>query len=104
MECSGPVVPEQGPVQTEEPKPLLPEAVDSETPLPAMILPKFDPCSPSQVVFKPQWLGKGFGSAGVRARGVQNRGSPLSSRKPTIDENENKVVLNKQKQRGMLLL
>ncbi|XP_034730160.1 cell division cycle-associated protein 3 [Etheostoma cragini] len=33
--------------------------------------PTFDSKSPSQVVFKPQWLGKGFGATQPRARRVQ---------------------------------
>ncbi|XP_053351152.1 cell division cycle-associated protein 3 [Clarias gariepinus] len=84
------------------------EPAKSEVPLPAITFPKFDTCSPSQVVFRPQWLGVGFGATGVRARGVQSRGratsSPLSTRRPATDENENKVVLNKHKQRGKTLI
>ncbi|KAL4616779.1 cell division cycle-associated protein 3-like [Arapaima gigas] len=63
----------------------------------------FDPRSPSQVVFKPQWLGVGFGTTGVRARGVQGRGkggsSPLSVRGGNSVGNENKGHLAKHKQR-----
>ncbi|KAK3551119.1 hypothetical protein QTP70_014013 [Hemibagrus guttatus] len=84
------------------------EPTKSEVLVPAITFPRFDTCSPSQVVFKPQWLGVGFGASGVRARGVQNRVrgpfSPLSTRRPATDENENKVVLNKQKQRGKMLI
>ncbi|XP_058256012.1 cell division cycle-associated protein 3 [Hemibagrus wyckioides] len=84
------------------------EPTKSEVLVPAITFPKFDTRSPSQAIFKPQWLGVGFGASGVRARGVQNRvrgtSSPLSTRRPTTDENENKVVLNKQKQRGKTLI
>ncbi|XP_017325642.1 cell division cycle-associated protein 3 isoform X1 [Ictalurus punctatus] len=86
------------------------EPAESEVLLPAIKVPKFDTRSPSQTVFKPQWLGVGFGATGVRARGVQSRGrgpsSPLSTCRPVTDENknENKVVINKQKQRGKTLI
>ncbi|KAM6968313.1 cell division cycle-associated protein 3 [Aplochiton taeniatus] len=68
--------------------------------------PTFDSKSPSQVVFKPQWLGKGFGATGLRARGVQGRGSkggssPLSVRVAVKSvSNENKGQSAKQKQKG----
>lgn len=110
-------VSEDVPIQAEQPKLADPEpARTSSKPSTTLnlqresgiLIPRFDPRSPSQVVFKPQWLGVGFGATGVRARGVQSRGkgtsSPLSSRKPPMDENENKVVLGKQKQRGKALL
>ncbi|KAL6489513.1 hypothetical protein MHYP_G00032540 [Metynnis hypsauchen] len=115
-----PAVPEQEPVQPEKPELATPEPVStsskpsltlnahSEVPPSGVMIPRFDTRSPSQAVFKPQWLGVGFGATGVRARGVQGRGkgtsSPLSSRKPAVDENENKVVLTKQKQRGKALI
>lgn len=83
------------------------EPAKSEVLQPAITFPRFDTSSPSQAVFKPQWLGVGFGSSGIRARGVQSRGrgpsSPLSTRRPATDENENKVVLSKQKQKGKML-
>uniref|UniRef100_A0AAY4A2J6 Cell division cycle-associated protein 3 n=1 Tax=Denticeps clupeoides TaxID=299321 RepID=A0AAY4A2J6_9TELE len=64
--------------------------------------PSFDPRSPSQLVFKPQWLAKGFGVTEAKARGlhVRSKGacSPLTSRK--LCENENKGALVKTKQRG----
>ncbi|XP_031432203.1 cell division cycle-associated protein 3 isoform X2 [Clupea harengus] len=67
--------------------------------------PSFDTKSPSQVVFKPQWLGLGFGATGVKPRGLQGRGkggsSPLASRKPA--ESENKGLSVKPKQRGKAL-
>ncbi|TSR75258.1 Cell division cycle-associated protein 3 [Bagarius yarrelli] len=93
--------------QSEKTKPASSEPAISEVLLPAIKFPRFDTRSPSQAIFKPQWLGVGFGATGVRARGVQTRGrgpcSPLSTRRPATDENENKVVLNKQKQRGKTL-
>ncbi|XP_028984874.1 cell division cycle-associated protein 3 [Betta splendens] len=68
--------------------------------------PTFDPKSPSQVVFKPQWLGKDFGAAGLRARGVQGHGgkgssSPLALRiaVKTVT-NENRRQSGKLKQKG----
>ncbi|XP_030641452.1 cell division cycle-associated protein 3 [Chanos chanos] len=73
--------------------------------------PLLDTQSPSQAVFKPQWLGVGFGTTGVRARGVQGRSkggavssqsSLLSSRKPA--GGENKGVVPKQKQKGKTLV
>ncbi|KAJ8354943.1 hypothetical protein SKAU_G00225100 [Synaphobranchus kaupii] len=68
--------------------------------------PTFNTKSPSQVVFKPQWLGVGFGVAGVRARGVQGKGkgssSPLSVRvggRNVGNENRGQVVKQKQRER-----
>ncbi|XP_075965232.1 cell division cycle-associated protein 3 [Anarhichas minor] len=66
--------------------------------------PTFDPKSPSQVVFKPQWLGKGFGTTGLRARGVQGGkggSSPLAVRMAVRKvTNENKRRSGKLKQKG----
>eukprot|EP00064_Thunnus_orientalis_P013195 superscaffoldBa00002114_g13232 len=68
--------------------------------------PKFDSKSPSQVVFKPQWLGRGFGATGLRARGVQGRSgkggsSPLAVRVAVKNvTNENKGLSGKLKQKG----
>lgn len=68
--------------------------------------PTFDSKSPSQVVFKPQWLGKGFGATGLRARAVQgHRGkrgsSPLAVRVAVKNvNNENKGQSAKLKQKG----
>ncbi|XP_053737557.1 cell division cycle-associated protein 3 [Synchiropus splendidus] len=65
-----------------------------------------DPKSPSQAVFKPQWLGKGFGATGLRARTIQgNSGkrasSPLAKSVAVRNvTNENKGVTGKLKQRG----
>ncbi|KAM6909642.1 cell division cycle-associated protein 3 [Xenentodon cancila] len=66
--------------------------------------PTFDPKSPSQVEFKPQWLGKGFGATGLRARGIQGHGgkggsSPLAVRVVVKNiTNENKGQSGKMKQ------
>ncbi|CAM4699444.1 unnamed protein product [Leuciscus chuanchicus] len=70
---------------------------------------KFDTRSPSQAIFKPQWLGVGFGTAGVRARGVQGRGktsvsSPLSTKNTATNENNNMVVRAKQRPREKVLI
>ncbi|XP_018527919.1 cell division cycle-associated protein 3 [Lates calcarifer] len=68
--------------------------------------PTFDSKSPSQVVFKPQWLGKGFGASGLRARGMQVQGgkggsSPLAVRVAVKNaSNENKGQSGKLKQKG----
>ncbi|XP_060726617.1 cell division cycle-associated protein 3 isoform X1 [Tachysurus vachellii] len=100
------ILPEQVLKQPEKPVFANSEPNKSEVLVHGITFPRFDTRSPSQAVFKPQWLGVGFGVSGVRARGVQNRGrgpsSPLSTRRPATDENENKVVVNKQKQRGNL--
>ncbi|XP_013868913.1 cell division cycle-associated protein 3 [Austrofundulus limnaeus] len=64
--------------------------------------PTFDTKSPSQLEFKPQWLGKGFGATGLRARGVQgNAGkSPLALRVAVKNAtNENKGPSGKLKQK-----
>lgn len=67
--------------------------------------PTFDSKSPSQVVFKPQWLGKGFGAAGPRARRVQGGkggSSPLAVRVAVKKvTNENKGQSGKLKQKGV---
>ncbi|KAI5620447.1 cell division cycle-associated protein 3 isoform X1, partial [Silurus asotus] len=98
------ILPERGLKLSEKSTPAIPEPEKAQVLPPVRTFPKFDTRSPSQAVFKPQWLGVGFGATGVRARGVQSRGrgpsSPLSTRRPATDENENKVILNKQKQRG----
>ncbi|KAK7157539.1 hypothetical protein R3I93_008894 [Phoxinus phoxinus] len=70
---------------------------------------KFDTRSPSQAIFKPQWLGVGFGTAGVRARRVQGRGktsvsSPLSTKNTATNENNNMVVRAKQRPREKVLI
>lgn len=68
--------------------------------------PTFDSKSPSQVVFKPQWLGKGFGPSGLRLRGVQGLSgkggsSPLAVRVAVKNvNNENKGQSGKLKQKG----
>lgn len=69
--------------------------------------PTLDSKSPSQVVFKPQWLGKGFGASGLRARGLQGQGgkggsSPLAVRVAVKNAtNENKGQSGKLKQKGV---
>nr|XP_057909045.1 cell division cycle-associated protein 3 [Doryrhamphus excisus] len=64
----------------------------------------FDPRSPSQLVFKPQWLGKGFGATGLRARTVQSGkggSSPLAVSVSVKNvNNENKGHSGKPKQKG----
>lgn len=66
-----------------------------------------DPRSPSQVVFKPQWLGKGFGANAIRAKSVQVHGRKGSSSPLAVHvavknaTNENKGQSGKQKQKGM---
>ncbi|XP_071254017.1 cell division cycle-associated protein 3-like [Salvelinus alpinus] len=71
--------------------------------------PTFDTKSPSQVVFKPQWLGKGFGATGVRARGRGGKGgsstSPLSvqvGNKNTANENKGQSVKQKQRDKALM--
>ncbi|KAI9515355.1 hypothetical protein NQZ68_026088 [Dissostichus eleginoides] len=66
--------------------------------------PSFDAKSPSQVVFKPQWLGKGFGATGIRARRVHSGkggSSPLAVRVAMKNANsESKRLSGKLKQKG----
>ncbi|KAA0703145.1 hypothetical protein E1301_Tti010747 [Triplophysa tibetana] len=83
--------------------------IQGETVQSGIRCPKFDTRSPSQAIFKPQWLGVGFGTNGVRARGVQVRGkttvsSPLSAKKPATNENNNMVVRSKQRPRDKVLI
>uniref|UniRef100_A0A1A8LZQ8 Cell division cycle associated 3 n=1 Tax=Nothobranchius pienaari TaxID=704102 RepID=A0A1A8LZQ8_9TELE len=67
--------------------------------------PSFDMKSPSQLEFKPQWLGKGFGATGLRARGVQGNigkggSSPLAVRVAVKNaNNENRGQTGKLKQK-----
>ncbi|XP_040021735.2 cell division cycle-associated protein 3 isoform X2 [Gasterosteus aculeatus] len=95
-ESASPPAPEPASVPSpEKPKP---------QPSTGIRCPTFDPKSPSQVVFKPQWLGKGFGASGLRARGVQ-RGkggsSPLAVRMAVKKvANENKRRSGKLNQKG----
>lgn len=69
--------------------------------------PTFDPKSPSQVVFKPQWLGKGFGTNGLRAKSVPGQSgkggsSPLAVHVAAKNvANENKGQSGKRKQKGV---
>lgn len=68
--------------------------------------PIFEAKSPSQLEFKPQWLGKGFGANGLRVRGGQaNSGkggqSPLAVRVAVKNAaNENKGQSGKLRQKG----
>ncbi|XP_038832466.1 cell division cycle-associated protein 3-like [Salvelinus namaycush] len=71
--------------------------------------PTFDTKSPSQVVFKPQWLGKGFGATGVRARGRGGKwgssSSPLSiqvGNKNAANENKGQSVKPKQRDKALM--
>lgn len=103
----------------------IPSAVDSnhldkEKPLPQIVCspeqpklsnhtgcPTFHPWSPSQVVFKPQWLGKGFAANGLRVKSVHGQGgkggsSPLAVRVAVKNAtNENKGQSGKRKQKGV---
>ncbi|CAB1456305.1 unnamed protein product [Pleuronectes platessa] len=120
---SSPAGPEEAdkPSPSEETKELVeacslpPASVSSEptpvTPSPEQVqvcsgirCPTFDPKSPSQVVFKPQWLGKGFGPSGLRVRAVKagKRGSsPLAVRLAVKNATkENKGLTGKLKQKG----
>ncbi|KAF3839258.1 hypothetical protein F7725_017975 [Dissostichus mawsoni] len=67
--------------------------------------PSFDAKSPSQVVLKPQWLGKGFGATGIRARRVHSGkggSSPLAVRVAVKNANrENKRLSGKLKQKAL---
>ena len=69
--------------------------------------PTFDPRSPSQVVFKPQWLGKGFGASGLRVKSVHGQcgkggSSPLAVHVAVKNAaNENKGQSGKRKQKGV---
>lgn len=80
-----------------------------EQPQPSAKIPclKIDPKSPSQVVFKPQWLGNGFGTNKPRVKSVQQGhfgkggSSPLAVRVAVKNmSNENKGQSGKRKQKG----
>uniref|UniRef100_A0A096LR87 Cell division cycle associated 3 n=1 Tax=Poecilia formosa TaxID=48698 RepID=A0A096LR87_POEFO len=99
------------PKQAEKTKSPLPPSEQPEAPSPEQVpvctgirCPTFDMKSPSQLEFKPQWLGKGFGATGLRSRGVQgNKGSssPLAVRVAVKNiGNENKGQSGKLKQKG----
>ncbi|CAG6015058.1 unnamed protein product [Menidia menidia] len=109
---------EESPVQLQE-SPILPTSEESSTseaptvPSPeqpqvctGIRCPTLDIKSPSQVEFKPQWLGKGFGATGLRSRGVQGHSgkggsSPLAVRVAVKNvNNENKGQSGKLKQKG----
>lgn len=92
----------------EQEKPQLVSSPEQPPPLSNHIrCPTFDPKSPSQVVFKPQWLGKGFGASGLRVRSVhgpcgKGGSSPLAVRVAVRNAaNENKGPSGKRKQKGV---
>ncbi|KAE8288977.1 hypothetical protein D5F01_LYC12855 [Larimichthys crocea] len=93
------------PLSTDPEPPTVPSPEQPQA-APGIRCPTFDPKSPSQVVFKPQWLGKGFGATGLRARGVQGHvgkggSSPLAVRVACKNAtNENKGLSGKRKQKG----
>ncbi|XP_072316881.1 cell division cycle-associated protein 3 [Eucyclogobius newberryi] len=66
--------------------------------------PTIDAKSPSQIVFKPQWLGKGFGGAGQRVRAQAAKGgrSPLALHVvvKNVANDENKGQSGKAKSKG----
>lgn len=71
---------------------------------------KIDPKSPSQIIFKPQWLGNGFGTNKPRMKTVQQGqfgkggSSPLAVRVAVKNmSNENKGQSGKRKQQKGLL-
>ncbi|XP_043972780.1 cell division cycle-associated protein 3 isoform X1 [Gambusia affinis] len=99
------------PKEAEETKSPLPPSERPDTPSPEQVTvctgircPTFDIKSPSQLEFKPQWLGKGFGATGLRSRGIQgNKGSasPLAVHVAVKSiGNENKRQSGKLKQKG----
>ncbi|XP_027869459.1 cell division cycle-associated protein 3 [Xiphophorus couchianus] len=99
------------PKEAEETKSPLPPSEQPDIPSPEQVpvctgirCPTFDIKSPSQLEFKPQWLGKGFGATGLRSRGVQgNKGSssPLAVHVAVKSiSNENKGQSGKLKQKG----
>ncbi|XP_061531635.1 cell division cycle-associated protein 3 isoform X1 [Phycodurus eques] len=94
--------PAQPQKEAEEVSKVAPEAPGSQLPTGPRRL-TLDVKSPSQVVFKPQWLGKGFGATGLRARAVQGAkggSSPLAvSVAFKSINNENKGTCGKQKQK-----
>lgn len=105
--------PEESPAPEVSPPSSTPSKVSPAVPSPEeqqlrtrIRCPTIDPRSPSQVVFKPQWLGKGFGGAGQRAKGVQSHvgkggSSPLAVRVAVKNTtNENKGQSGKLKQKG----
>lgn len=114
-------LPEPTPEQPEENKPPTPQPADAsskpspvsstrvESVQPGIRCLRFDTRSPSQAIFKPQWLGVGFGATGVRARGLQSRGktsmsSPRTTKNMATNENNNMVVRSKQKPREKVLI
>ncbi|XP_060936725.1 cell division cycle-associated protein 3 [Limanda limanda] len=87
-----------------EPPPVTPSPEQLQQVCTGIRCPTFDPKSPSQVVFKPQWLGKGFGASGLRVRAVKagKRGSSPLAVRVTVKNatKENKGLTGKLKQKG----
>ncbi|KAJ0066329.1 hypothetical protein NL108_011160, partial [Boleophthalmus pectinirostris] len=89
-------------------EPTAPQESKSQTTAPSprpnhIRCPTIDSKSPSQIVFKPQWLGKGFGGAGqrVRAQGGKGGSSPLALHVAVKKvANENKGQTGKAKSKG----
>lgn len=84
--------------------------VAAEQPQPSTKIPylRIDPKSPSQVVFKPQWLGNGFGTNKPRVKSVQQGQFGKGSSSPLAVcvavknmSNENKGQSGKRKQKGL---
>lgn len=97
---------ESDPVDKDKPSPQAASSPEQPKVSGHIRCPKFDPKSPSQVVFKPQWLGKGFGANGLRVKSVQGQSgrggsSPLAVRVAMKNAtNEGKGQSGKRKQKG----
>lgn len=93
-------------LEKEKPSPQVASSPEQPKPSNHIRCPTFDPRSPSQVVFKPQWLGKGFGASGLRVKSVHGQrgkggSSPLAVRVAVKNAaNENKGQTGKRKQKG----
>lgn len=93
-------------LEEEKPSPQVASSPEQPKPSNHIRCPTFDPRSPSQVVFKPQWLGKGFGASGLRVKSVHGQrgkggSSPLAVRVAVKNAaNENKGQPGKRKQKG----
>lgn len=93
-------------LEEEKPSPQVASSPEQPKPSNHIRCPTFDPKSPSQVVFKPQWLGKGFGASGLRVKSVHGQrgkggSSPLAVRVAVRNAaNENKGQTGKRKQKG----
>lgn len=97
-------------LEKEKPSPPLVSSPEQPKPSDRIRCLTFDPKSPSQVVFKPQWLGKGFGASGLRVKSVHGQrgkggSSPLAVRVAVRNAaNENKGQTGKRKQKGACAL